>query len=206
MVLSQKLCDQDPVIWDFPGQKCVKNIINGEMGQQGKAVGCSTWVMVEHYSLQRNSSMWWPVSPAATSLDTELFWFMNVVSRLIQNSCLQHKAPMPLLTRSFKVKLSIRYPCTHTVSFKPTLGSEIRSGNGCLALRRYWKALNCTLHRVNFMVCKLYLSLKRSVLDSFKWFIGHKVCLTKQCFGDINVNETETYGVNFCKIAHDFKN
>lgn len=30
--------------------------------------------------------------------------------------------------------------------------------------------------------------------------------LTKQYFGDLSVNETETYGVNFCKIAHDFKN
>lgn len=56
------------------------------------------------------------------------------------------------------------------------------------------------------MVCELYLNLKRTVLDYFRWLLEHQMDLTKQYFSDLSVNEIETYGVNFCKIVHDFKN
>ena len=39
---SQNLCDQDPVVWDFPGQKTVKNTISKGMALSRKAVEFST--------------------------------------------------------------------------------------------------------------------------------------------------------------------
>lgn len=51
-----------------------------------------------------------------------------------------------------------------------------------------------------------YISILKNRIGLIRMASWTSNDLTKQYFGDLSVNETETYGVNFCKIVHDFKN